>query len=86
MAAVTSREYALLQWMAKVDMDWNLKYTELGQLFQVLMLCMQNSPNKVLLLVLPDENCLMSSSYRKIPKISPSTYKPPKLVTQKTLR
>ena len=25
-------------------------------------------------------------SYRKIPKISPSKYKPPKLVTQKTLR
>ena len=24
--------------------------------------------------------------YRKIPKISPSKYKPPKLVTQKTLR
>ena len=24
--------------------------------------------------------------YRKIPKISPSMYKPPKLVTQKTLR
>ena len=26
------------------------------------------------------------SKYRKIPKISPSKYKPPKLVTQKTLR
>ena len=26
------------------------------------------------------------SSYRKIPKISPSKYKPPKPVTQKTLR
>ena len=25
-------------------------------------------------------------SYRKIPKISPSKYKPPKLVTRKTLR
>ena len=24
--------------------------------------------------------------YRKIPKLSPSKYKPPKLVTQKTLR
>ena len=24
--------------------------------------------------------------YRKIPKISPSKYKPPKIVTQKTLR
>ena len=26
------------------------------------------------------------SEYRKIPKISPSKYKPPKLVTQKNLR
>ena len=26
------------------------------------------------------------SNYRKIPKISPSKYKPPKPVTQKTLR
>ena len=27
-----------------------------------------------------------NEEYRKIPKISPSKYKPPKLVTQKTLR
>ena len=27
-----------------------------------------------------------AKKYRKIPKISPSMYKPPKLVTQKTLR
>ena len=26
------------------------------------------------------------TNYRKIPKISPSMYKPPKIVTQKTLR
>ena len=29
---------------------------------------------------------LLISNYRKIPKISPSKYKPPELVTQKTLR
>ena len=28
---------------------------------------------------------LEKTTYRKIPKISPSKYKPPKLVTQKTL-
>ena len=28
----------------------------------------------------------MSCNYRKIPKISPSKYKPPKFVTQKTFR
>ena len=36
---------------------------QVGQLFQVLMLCLQKSPKKQLWLVLPDEICFISSSY-----------------------
>ena len=32
------------------------------------------------------QKLLFLYTYRKIPKISPSMYKPPKIVTQKTLR
>ena len=42
--------FRLLQRMAAMDMNWNLK--KLGQLFQVLMLWLQKSPR----LVLPARN------------------------------
>ena len=45
----------LLQRIARMDIDWNLK--KLGQLFQVLMLCLQTSPKKAIGLVLSDDIC-----------------------------
>ena len=43
--------------------------------------------NKIILIPFPlNAQYHYNYTYRKIPKISPSKYKPPKLVTQKTLR
>ena len=50
----------LLQRIFRMDMDWSLR--KLGQLFQVLMTCLQKSPKTLLWLVLPDEICLIISS------------------------
>ena len=52
----------LLQWMARIDMYWNLK--KLSHIFPVLMLYLQISTSKKLLrLVLHGKMCLISSSW-----------------------
>ena len=50
----------LLQWMARMKMNSN--FTKLGQPFQVSMQCLQNSPKKLLWLLISSEICLISSS------------------------
>ena len=50
-SAIVAVSCPLLQWMASMDMDWNLK--KLGHCFQVLMLCLQKSPKKYYDSVLP---------------------------------
>ena len=39
----------LLLWIARMDMDWNVK--KLGQLFKVLMLCLQKWPKTIIIMV-----------------------------------
>ena len=57
---IETDSYRLLKRMARMDMDWNMK--KLGQLFQVLMPCLQKkTPKKLLCLILPDEMCLISN-------------------------
>ena len=46
--------------IARMDMEWNLK--KLGQLFQVLTICLQKSPKKYYGLVFPGEICSVSTS------------------------
>ena len=48
----------LLQRMARMEMDWDLK--QLGQLFLVLMPFLQNSPPKISCFIPPDEICLIT--------------------------
>ena len=48
----------LLQRMARMEMDWDLK--QLGQLFRVLMPFLQNSPPKISCFIPPDEICLIT--------------------------
>ena len=51
----------LLQRMVRMNMAWNLK--NLGQLFQVLMTCLQKSPKKKIIFCAPFYNLMISSSY-----------------------
>ena len=48
----------LLQRMARMEMDWDLK--QLGQLFLVLMPFLPNSPPKISCFIPPDEICLIT--------------------------
>ena len=48
----------LLQRMARMEMDWDLK--QLGQLIRVLMPFLQHSPPKISCFMLPDEICFIT--------------------------